>query len=124
MGVLKMLLRLLLVLAITQKCVLGYSCIKENEDGQSTKFQYCEPSDRERTCRCNHIQINGTGYSDCKSVHNGKRWCYVTENSPCRDKTLSSKNKVLQESSHAGNEIGNVYYSEAACQNTNYDSSI
>ena len=117
-----MLLRLLLVLAITQKCVLGYSCIKENEDGQSTKFQYCEPSDREKTCRCNHIQINGTGYSDCESLYNGKPWCYVTEDSPCRDKTRSSKNSVLQ--FHVGNIIGDIYYSKAACQNTNFESPI
>merc|ERR1719367_977855 len=119
-----MMLRLLLFLAITQKCVVGYSCIKENEVGQSTKFQYCEPSKLERTCRCNHIQINGTGYSDCKSVHNGKRWCYVNENSPCRDKTLSSKNKAIQEDTHTGYNVGKIYWSEAACQNPDYDSSI
>ena len=87
----------MVILVLSLSNVQSLSCVK----GRGDSFQYCEPSKQDKNvCRCNNIQINGTGYSDCKSIYDGTPWCYVTESSPCRDKRYSAQNVNGQSQLH------------------------
>ena len=108
--VFKMLLQMV-ILVLSLSNVQSLSCVKGREDS----FQYCEPSNEDKNlCRCNNIQINGTGYSDCKSIYDGTPWCYVTESSPCRDKKYSVQNGIVKAT--FGHAAPDIYFSDQACQ--------
>ena len=69
--------------------------------------------------RCHYIHINGTGDGDCKSVFNGKRWCYVVGvASGCKDK----KKSTFSDQVFGAWDLNEVHYSEDACKNhTDHD---
>ena len=101
----------MVILVLSLSNVQSLSCVK----GRGDSFQYCEPSKQDKNvCRCNNIQINGTGYSDCKSIYDGTPWCYVTESSPCRDKKYSAQNGIVKAT--FGHAAPDIYFSDQACQ--------
>ena len=108
---------LVLILLLALSNVRSLSCIKGRGLDGGDSFQYCEPSKQDddiNVCRCNNIQINGTGYSDCKSIYDGTPWCYVTKSSSCSDKKYSALNEIIKAT--FGHRAPEVYFSDQACQ--------